>query len=61
VSETIEFPAEELGYVPMFREVNAAILAGDLEHPTPPRAATVEALETLERIKTLLAEHRDAP
>lgn len=59
VSETIEFPAEELGYVPMFREVNAAILAGELEHPTRPISATVEALETMERIKALLAEHRD--
>jgi predicted dehydrogenase len=60
VSETIEFPAEELGYVPMFREVNAAILAGDLEHPLHPISATVAALHTLERIRALLAEYRDA-
>ncbi|TAJ48155.1 MAG: Gfo/Idh/MocA family oxidoreductase [Herbiconiux sp.] len=53
--ETIEFPPEDVGYLPMFRAVNAAILAGEREHPTHPLSATVDVLRTLEQIRSLLA------
>jgi predicted dehydrogenase len=50
VTEDIFFEIEGAGYVPMFREVNRCILAGDIEHPLHPVASTVESLRTLEYI-----------
>jgi hypothetical protein len=43
----------------MFRAVNESILAGEIEHPTHPVAATVEVLATLEQLRDRLADERD--
>jgi predicted dehydrogenase len=59
VVEELTFPQEGAGYLPMFRAVNDCILAGEIEHPTHPVAATVEVLEVLERLRERLAEERD--
>jgi predicted dehydrogenase len=57
--DDLAFPKEGAGYVPMFRAVNEAILAGRLEHPTHPISATVEVLETMELVRARLEEERD--
>lgn len=59
-SEELRFPREGAGYVPMFRAVNAAILAGQTEHPLHPVSATAEVLAIMQRIQALLAQERDA-
>jgi hypothetical protein len=58
VDET--FVKEGNGYVPMFRAVNAQIRAGAREHPLHPVAATVQVLETMQRVQRALAAERDA-
>jgi hypothetical protein len=58
--EDVVFTQEGAGYVPMFREVNERILAGETEHPLHPISATVDILETMERIRERMSEHRDA-
>ena len=57
--EELTFPREGAGYLPMFRAVNESILAGEIEHPTHPVAATVEVLATLEQLRDRLADERD--
>ncbi|HEX7834975.1 MAG TPA: Gfo/Idh/MocA family oxidoreductase [Pseudolysinimonas sp.] len=57
--ETIEFAVEGAGYVPMFRAVNDAILAGHIAHPIHPVAATVQTLRTMEAIRDALLAERD--
>jgi predicted dehydrogenase len=57
--EELTFPREGAGYLPMFRAVNECILAGEIEHPTHPVAATVEVLEAMEQIRDRLADQRD--
>ena len=59
VVEELTFPQEGAGYLPMFRAVNESILAGRIEHPTHPVAATVEVLGVLEQIRERLAVVRD--
>ena len=58
--EDVVFTQEGAGYVPMFRAVNERILAGETEHPLHPISATVDILETMERIRERMSEHRDA-
>ncbi|TXH57243.1 MAG: Gfo/Idh/MocA family oxidoreductase [Burkholderiaceae bacterium] len=58
--QRLSFEREGAGYVPMFRAVNAAIRAGQLEHPLHPVAATAEVLEILQRVRLALAQQRDA-
>ena len=57
--EELDFPREGAGYVPMFRAVNAAILAGATSHPLHPVSATAEVLQTLQHAQALLAAERD--
>jgi predicted dehydrogenase len=57
--EEVQFPTEGAGYVPMFRAVNERILAGETQHPLHPVSATVEALQTIELIRTELIRERD--
>ena len=57
--EELDFPREGAGYVPMFRAVNAAILAGATAHPLHPVSATAEVLQTLQHAQALLAAERD--
>jgi len=57
--ETLEFPKEGAGYVPMFRAVNAAILAGQTCHPLHPVEATAQVLEILQTVQRALAVERD--
>jgi len=59
VVEELSFPREGAGYLPMFRAVNEAIVAGETEHPTHPVAATVAVLDVLEQIREQLAVERD--
>jgi len=59
--EELAFAPEGNGYVPMFRAVNACILAGETQHPLHPVSKTVEALRTIEGIRDLLIARRDAP
>jgi len=59
VIEELSFPQEGAGYLPMFRAVNECILAGEIEHPTHPVAATVEVLETIEQLRRRLVDERD--
>lgn len=60
VVETLEFPVEGAGYVPMFRAVNEAILAGQTGHPIHPISDTVQTLRTMEAVRDKLIEERDA-
>ncbi|MEK8026887.1 Gfo/Idh/MocA family protein [Pseudaquabacterium rugosum] len=57
--EELAFPREGAGYVPMFRAVHEAILAGQTEHPWHPVSATAEVLEILQRIQAALIADRD--
>lgn len=57
--ESLDFPREGAGYVPMFRAAGEAILAGELEHPLHPLSATVEVLGTMERARDRLVAERD--
>ena len=50
----LTFEIEGAGYVPMFRAVNASILAGETEQQMHPISATVQALKTLELIRETL-------
>lgn len=58
--QELSFAREGAGYVPMFRAVNAAILAGSTEHPLHPVSATAEVLDIMQRIQAALAQERDA-
>lgn len=57
--EDMEFEQEGAGYVPMFRAACEAILAGETEHRFHPVSATIEVLETMERVRALLIRQRD--
>lgn len=57
--EELDFPREGAGYVPMFRAVNAAILAGATSHPSHPVAATAQVLEIMQAIQVRLGAERD--
>lgn len=57
--QELDFPREGAGYVPMFRAVNAAILAGATGHPLHSVAATAQVLETMQAIQARLAAERD--
>jgi hypothetical protein len=58
--QTFEFAKEGAGYVPMFRAVNEAILAGATEHPLHPVSATAQVLEIMQTIQRKMAAARDA-
>lgn len=58
--QQFDFPREGAGYVPMFREVNASVRAGQTGHPLHPVSATAEVIETLQQILAALAHERDA-
>ncbi|MBQ0945493.1 Gfo/Idh/MocA family oxidoreductase [Ideonella sp. 4Y16] len=58
--EQLDFPREGAGYVPMFRAVNAAILAGATGHPLHPVEASAEVLSIMQAIQAQLASERDA-
>jgi predicted dehydrogenase len=52
---------EGRGYTPMIREVSAAILRGETEHPLHPRSETLDVFETLDAVRAdLLALDRTA-
>ncbi len=53
------FTKEGAGYVPMFRAVNAQILAGATEHPLHPVSATARVLRIMQAIQQELARERD--
>ncbi len=57
--QELKFEREGAGYVPMFRAVNDAILAGAIEHPLHPVSATAEVLDIMERIQAAMARERD--
>jgi predicted dehydrogenase len=57
--QQLDFAREGAGYVPMFRAVNASILAGRIEHPLHPVSATCEVLEILQTVQAALARERD--
>lgn len=57
--QELKFEREGAGYVPMFRAVNAAILAGATEHPLHPVSATAEVLDIMERVQAAMARERD--
>lgn len=58
--EELSFPREGAGYVPMFRAVQAAILAGATHHPLHPVSASAEVLEIMQTVRSQLAAERDA-
>ncbi|MFD0668334.1 Gfo/Idh/MocA family protein [Ramlibacter sp. MAHUQ-53] len=58
--QDLTFEREGAGYVPMFRAVNEAILAGATEHPLHTVANTAEVLQIMQRIQAELARERDA-
>ncbi|WP_077035472.1 Gfo/Idh/MocA family protein [Pelomonas sp. KK5] len=58
--QELKFAREGAGYVPMFRAVNVAILAGATEHPLHPVSATAAVLDIMQRIQAALARERDA-
>ena len=57
--QELQFPKEGAGYVPMFRAVNASILAGATGHPLHPVSATAEVLAVMQRIQVALTLERD--
>jgi predicted dehydrogenase len=58
--EDLQFQREGAGYVPMFRAVGDAILAGERQHPLHPVSATVDVLRTMELVRDRLVAQRDA-
>jgi len=52
----VETEAEGSGYVPMFRAVSEAVLAGWTEHPTHPLLATVATLELVDEVRRRLLD-----
>lgn len=54
-SEEVAEAIEGLGYVPMFRAVSEAVLAGQLEHPFHPLSDTIEVVRIMETVRDRLA------
>ena len=58
VPKTIETPMEGNGYTPMVRAAVESIREGLLEHPARPLSETIAVIESLERVRDLLAAQR---